>query len=571
MKKGYFAFVLHSHLPYVLGHGKWPHGTDWLNEAAAETYIPLLQACDSLMEQGISPKFTIGVSPVLCEQLAHNSFKSNFIDYLKHRFEAAASDAEEFHRTGQDDFLKLAHNWEAFYKLALSTFKGAYNQDIIAQFRRLQDGGHIEIITCAATHGYLPLLSQDESCQAQIKQAVASYRRYFGRNPRGIWLPECGYRPSYDWSAPVKIKGLPESYKRKGIEEFLSENGIEYFFIDSSTLKGGKAIGVYIDRFDALKTLWGKFEKQYKPRSEEQEKTPLSAYLVGSKDGQQPVGVFTRHPETSLQVWSGEWGYPGDSNYLDFHKKRFPGGHRYWKVTSSKSDLADKVIYDPDPIPDRLEENSTHFVNLVEQQLLNHFKKTGEPGIIVAPFDSELFGHWWFEGPVFLRKVLEKMAVSAEIGLCTVGEYYDMNKPSNVITLPEGSWGEGGFHYIWLNEWTEWTWKHIYEDELKMKELAGRYKSAGELGKRIITQAARELMLLSASDWQFLISTWAARDYAEARITAHHEAFQQLARMVDRADNLSEGELSCLIDLEQRDDIFPDLDPRWFEKVEFPA
>ena len=571
MKKGYFTFVLHSHLPYVLGHARWPHGTDWLNEATAETYIPLLQACESLTEQGISPKFTIGISPVLCEQLAHDAFKTNFIDYVEHRIEAAASDAEEFYRTGQNDFLKLAHNWEAFYKQVLSTFMDAYRQDIIARFRQLQDGGHIEIITCAATHGYLPLLSQDESCQAQIKQAVASYRRYFGKDPRGLWLPECAYRPSYDWSAPVKVEGLPESYKRKGIEEFLSENGIEYFFIDSATLRGGKAIGVYVDRFDALKTLWGKFEKQYKPRSEEQEKTPLSAYLVGSKDGQRPVGVFTRHPETSLQVWSGEWGYPGDGNYLDFHKKRFPGGHRYWKVTSSKSDLADKSIYDPDPIPDRLDENSSHFANLVREQLLDHFKKTGEPGIIVAPFDSELFGHWWFEGPVFLRKVLEKIAASDEIGLCTAGEYFDMNKPSNVITLPEGSWGEGGFHYIWLNEWTDWTWKHVYEDELKMKELASRYKNARELEKRIITQAARELMLLSASDWQFLISTWAARDYAETRIAAHHEAFQRLAQMADKADNLSAGELSYLVDLEQRDDIFPDLDPTWFEKVEFPA
>ena len=571
MKRGYFTFVLHSHLPYVLGHGRWPHGTDWLNEATAETYIPLLQTCDSLIEQGISPKLTIGISPVLCEQLAHDVFKSNFIDYVKQRIEAAASDAEEFYRNGQNDFLKLANDWEAYYKRALGAFTDTYHQDIIAGFRRLQDDAQIEIITCAATHGYLPLLSQDESCQAQIKQAVASYRRHFGKDPRGIWLPECAYRPSYDWSTPVKVEGLSESYKRKGIEEFLSENGIEYFFIDSSTLRGGKAIGVYMDRFDALRALWGKFEKQYEPRSEEQEKTPLSAYLVGGKDGQRPVGVFTRHPETSLQVWSGEWGYPGDSNYLDFHKKRFPGGHRYWRVTSSKADLADKLIYNPDPISDRLEENSSHFANLVKEQLLNHNEKTAETGIIVAPFDSELFGHWWFEGPIFIQKALEKIAALGEIGLCTAGEYYDMNKPSKVITLPEGSWGEGGFHYIWLNEWTDWTWKHVYEDELKMKELAGRYKNAGDLEKRIITQAARELLLLSSSDWQFLISTWAARDYAEARIATHHEAFQRLVQMIDNADNLSAGELSYLGDLEQRDDIFPDLDPTWFEKVEFPA
>ena len=570
MKAGYFSFVLHSHLPYVLGHGKWPHGTDWLNEAAAETYIPILLACDNLIQKGVSPKFTIGISPVLCEQLAHNSFRVEFAEYLKQRVEAAANDAEEFYRTDQNDFLKLANNWEDFYKQVSTAFYDIYHQDLIGAFRKLQDGGHIEIITCGATHGYLPLLSRDESCQAQIKQAVASYKRHFGRNPRGIWLPECAYRPAYKWSPPVSIESLPESYQRKGIEEFLSENGIEYFFIDSSTLKGGKAIGVYVDRFDALKSLWGRFEEQYQPREEDIEKTPLSAYLVGDKEGKTPVGVFTRHPDSSLQVWSGEWGYPGDGNYLDFHKKRFPGGHRYWRVTSSKTDLADKGIYDPEPIPGRLEENASHFAGLISETLIDYKKTTKETGILVAPFDAELFGHWWFEGPGFLERVIEKISAMNDIGLCTAGEYFDLNKPSRMITLPEGSWGEGGYHYIWLNKWTEWTWKHIYEDEARMIELAAGYREAGDLKKRIIAQAARELMLLSSSDWQFLISTWAARDYAVTRIATHHEAFNKLSEMAERADNLSDGDLAYLVEIERRDDIFVDIDPVWFEKVEFP-
>jgi len=566
MKKGYFTFVLHSHLPYVLGHGRWPHGTDWLNEAAAETYIPLLMACNRLIEKGISPKFTIGISPVLCEQLAHQSFVDEFDGYLKQKIEAAGADATEFYRTGQNEYHDLARMWEEYYNNIKSTFNHQYDNNLIKEFRRLQDSGDLEIITCAATHGYLPLLSQDISCQVQVKMAKASYRRHFGREPRGIWLPECAYRPSYEWSPPVKIKGLPEKYGRKGVEEFLSENGIEYFFIDNSTLKGGKAIGVYIDRFEALKTLWGIFEKQYVPRDEDEEKSPQIVYLVGSKEGKTPVGVFTRDPESSLQVWSGEWGYPGDGNYLDFHKKRFPGGHRYWKVTSAKSDLADKQIYNPGFTNDRIEENVSHFVHLIKDILRKHYDNSGWPGILVAPFDSELFGHWWFEGPRFLERVIEKIASDREIALCTAGEYYDLSKPSKIVSLPEG----GGYHYIWLNEWTEWTWKHIYEDELKMIELAKRYADAGELEKRIIAQAGRELMLLSASDWQFLISTWSARDYAETRVAAHHEAFNRLAEMASRADSLSDGEREYLTDLEKRDDIFPDLDPRWFEKLEFP-
>jgi 1,4-alpha-glucan branching enzyme len=569
MKTGYFTFVLHSHLPYVLGHGKWPHGTDWLNEAAAETYIPLLMACDRIIEKGISPRFTIGISPVLSEQLAHKSFAGEFNDYLEQKIKAAGDDATEFYRTRQNNYHDLARMWEDYYKEIMTFFNDRYNSDLIGAFRLLQDEGHIEIITCAATHGYMPLLSQDVSNQVQVKMAKASYKRLFGRNPRGIWLPECAYRPSYKWSPPVKVDGLPESYKRKGVEEFLSENGIQYFFIDSAMLKGGEAIGVYIDRFEALKTLWGVFEKQYVPRDEDEEKSPQVVYLVGSAEGKMPVGVFTRDPDSSLQVWSGEWGYPGDGNYLDFHKKRFPGGHRYWKITSAKSDLADKQIYDPSKIEDRIEENSSHFANLVKNTLKGYYDQTGNPGILVAPFDSELFGHWWFEGPGFLERVIEKIGSDNEIGLTTAGEYYDLAKPSKVISLPEGSWGKGGYHYIWLNEWTEWTWKHIYKDELKMMELAKRYDNVGELEKRIIAQAGRELMLLSASDWQFLISTWAARDYAENRVAVHHEAFQRLAEMADRADSLSDGEQEYLADLEKRDDLFPDFDPRWFSRVEF--
>ncbi len=571
MKKGYFSFVLHSHLPYVLGHGKWPHGTDWLNEAAAETYIPILLTCNRLVEKGISPKITIGISPVLCEQLAHDSFKEEFNHYLDQKIDAAGADATEFYRTNQDSFHSLAKMWEKFYQDIKFSFNDKYNRDIINEFRKLQDGGHIEIITCGATHGYMPLLSQDVSCQVQVKLAVASYKSHFGREPRGLWLPECAYRPAYEWSPPVEVENLSKSYKRKGLEEFLSENGIKYFFIDSATLKGGKAIGVYVDRFEALKTLWGKFQEQYIPRDEDQDKTPYSVYLVGSKEGKMPVAVFTRDPESSLQVWSGEWGYPGDGNYLDFHKKRFPGGHRYWKVTSANSDLADKEIYDPSIISSRLDENASHFADLIGGIFKRNDKEFKNPGILVAPFDAELFGHWWFEGPGFLEKVIEKIASLDDVQLCTAGEYYDIDKPSKIVSLPEGSWGEGGYHYIWLNEWNEWTWKHIYEDELKMIELAKRYSKAEALEKRIIAQAGKELLLLSASDWQFLISTWAARDYAETRVAAHHEAFTRLTEMAGQAENISAGDLEYLSDLEKRDDIFPDFDPRWFEKVEYPA
>ena len=98
MSKGHFAFVLHSHLPYVLSHGRWPHGTDWLNEAAAETYLPILRILEELITEGYQPKLTIGFSPVLCEQLSDNSFKEEFVGYLNQKIKAAQHDSEEFYK-----------------------------------------------------------------------------------------------------------------------------------------------------------------------------------------------------------------------------------------------------------------------------------------------------------------------------------------------------------------------------------------------------------------------------------------------------------------------------------------
>ena len=573
---GAFTFVLHAHLPYVLSHGRWPHGTDWLVEAASECYIPIVDMLNDLISEGINPHITISVSPVLCEQLAHQSFKDEFRDYLETKIQAAIHDKDSFSKHGKKSMAALAERWQEFYTNTKIHFEEHYNHDLIGELRRLQDAGHIEIMTCGATHGYMPLLSHDTTIQAQVKQAVQSYEHYFGRKPRGIWLPECAYRPRYKWSPPVDSVIGREAYNRKGVEEFLSENGIDYFIIDAALLRGGKAIGVYIDRFKALQRLWGQFEKEYEPRGEDENRYPHELHLVSSAvEGKRPVAVFTRDPDTGLQVWSGEHGYPGDGNYLDFHKKHFPGGHRYWRVTSSKSDLADKLEYDPKTAMSRIPENASHFSDLVGSILGEYSKKTGKKGILCAPFDAELFGHWWAEGVHFLKQVMRDIAKSPDIELTTCSKYLSENVPTNVISIPEGSWGEGGYHYIWLNEWTDWTWKHIYNDEAKMSELARQYKDTTDDKLRdLLKQAARELMLEASSDWQFLISTWSARDYAEMRLAEHHEAFRKLAEMADKygsGETLDDSDWIYLDDIKKQDDLFPDIRIEWFAEVEYPA
>jgi 1,4-alpha-glucan branching enzyme len=561
----------------VLSHGTWPHGTDWLNEAASETYIPLLNVFNRLKDEGMSPKVTVGLTPVLTEMLASGDFKEEFKEYLNQKKAAAGNDIDEFTRVGEAHMAGVARMWQNFYGSIFSDFTERYGEDILGAYRRLQDEGHIEIITSGATHGYFPLLSEDTSIQAQVKQAVSSYRRHFGRDPVGMWVPECAYRPSYSWASPVGNGDKTKPYLRKGIEEFLCENGIKYFFIDSHLLKGGEAIGVYLDRFEDLKKLWSRFEDQYKPLPEDIEKTPYKAYWVGAKvEGRGPVAVFTRDPKTGLQVWSGEWGYPGDGNYLDFHKKRFPGGLKYWKVTDAKADLADKGPYFPEEAFARLPENAGHFKELIKENLRGHLEKTGQEGIVVSPFDAELFGHWWFEGVEWVYHVIKYLYLDGEVRPTTAGEYLASMRSMEVITLPEGSWGEGGYHWIWLNDMNKWTWKHVYEAEEKMRELASKYgarKEDGEL-QDILKQAARELLLLESSDWQFLISTRSATDYAEGRIVRHYEDFKRLSKMAEKkgeGGDLTEGDVNFLKLVMARDALFPDIDPLWFKEVEFAA
>ncbi len=568
MSKGYFTFVLHSHLPYVISHGQWPHGMDWLNEAAAETYLPLIDTFER-----VSNKFsgrigvTIGVTPILAEQLADERFKNSFSDYLEQKIAAAEENRSEFEQVGDGHKAYLADMWRKFYQDAKELFTEKLGGDILAALRSLQEREKIEIITCAATHGYLPLLGRDECVRAQLAQGAATYRRHFGTQARGVWLPECAYRPSYDWVNPLAEEGYgpKKPVRRKGIEQLVSEAGLKYFIVDSHMLKGGKAIGVYIDRFEALQRLWKQFEETYEPRPEDIERTPYMPYLVGDTGHHDPVAVLTRDPKSGLQVWSGEWGYPGNGMFLDFHKKHFPGGHRYWRVTSAKADLADKQEYEPHRVEEIIENQSSHFVGLLEGVISEYHSESGFAGMVTAPYDTELFGHWWFEGPRWLGRVLEKLEESDIVDLYSCSAFLETAKPLTVVSLPEGSWGEGGFHYIWLNDWTKWTWRHVYEAEDKMCEVARKLHDRGsENAHRVACQMGRELLILESSDWQFLISTWSARDYAEARVARHWENFQRLHAIFGRleaGDSVDEADWRFLQICEENNKVFQDIKP----------
>ncbi|MHA1699469.1 MAG: 1,4-alpha-glucan branching protein domain-containing protein, partial [Promethearchaeota archaeon] len=319
-----------------------------------------------------------------------------------------------------------------------------------------------------------------------------------------------------------------------------------------------------------LKELYDRFKDQYEPLSLDTPKSPYFPYICGSRSTKRPVFFFTRDDKTGIVVWSGEHGYPGDGNYLEFHKKHFPGGHRYWKVTSAKADLGSKMEYYPEDTKLRIEENASHFKNLVKLILSDVLNETGKPGIVVSMYDSELFGHWWWEGPEWMGLVLKWMEDDPELDLTTAGQYLVNNTPNVVVNLTEGSWGQGGYHWVWLNDWTKWTWELIYECEHKYTSLldsGDSYKNDGVL-YRLLVQLGRELLLLQSSDWQFLITTWAARDYAENRVAEHYEKFKRLYEIVEHYKTngeLTQDQWQYLSFLEKEDGIFPDLEPDDFK------
>jgi 1,4-alpha-glucan branching enzyme len=555
-----FALVLHTHLPMVVNHGRWPHGSDWLCEATFECYLPLLETAHRLVADGISPKWTINLSPVLTEQLASPEFQKELSFYHDNARRACAESREHFTREGQKEIVRLTHFWEEFFERMWEMHR-RIGGDIPGTFADLQRAGHVEIITCAATHGYLPLLARDESIHLQLRTAVETHRRHFGRAPRGIWLPECAYRPRYEWTPPTGRDSGRERRMRPGIEEMLAVHGLEYFVADSHLVAAGQPMFLYRDYIPLKEGHWGE-PVAATPSAEA--RSPYAPYRVASRGGTGQAVAFFRDPRSTVQVWSREHGYPGEFAYLEFHKKHFPGGLRFWRITDNQGDLGTKAVYDPDVAAQKAGRQASHFVELVADTLA---RASGDgPALVCSPYDSELFGHWWFEGPRWLEHVARGMA-RAGLPCMTLGEALEAVPPRATLGLPEGSWGEGGDHRVWLNRDTEWTWDRVYSAEAEWVDhlagLAGR--STPEL-RRVLTQAARELLLLQSSDWQFLITTGTASDYAERRVAEHYADFKRLcemARALEAGDPLSSDAAESLRRIERDDFCFPDLDPAW--------
>jgi 1,4-alpha-glucan branching enzyme len=280
------------------------------------------------------------------------------------------------------------------------------------------------------------------------------------------------------------------------------------------------------------------------------------------------LSVLARCPDVSEQVWSGKIGYPGDGRYLEFHKRHGQQGLHYWRVTGDGVDLGAKERYQPGDVDGALHTHALHFVETVKARLRWHHERTGRTGVVCAPFDAELFGHWWHEGPRFLLEVARTIAHDDDILAETVSAALAATPADKAVTLPEGTWGAGGDHRVWLNDELRFYWEMAYRAEDRFLDLWHRADWTNDAdAAELLTEAGRQLLLLQASDWAFVISTGGAVDYGIKRIAGH----------ADRLDDLLNGVEDCvagrprdpvvdstLAQCRLVDAVFPDLSLHWW-------
>lgn len=560
MPLGSFTFVLHSHIPYVRKAGRWPHGEEMLHEAIAESYVPLLNALNDLKNEGVEPRLTIGLTPILLEQIADADVQNHFELYLEERLALAEADLARHEAQGQGHLIYLARWYRDWYANILASFRERYARDLVGAFKKLRDAGNLDILTGAATHGYLPLFERDSTVYGQLKTGIESSRRFLRHAPRGIWVPECGYRPAF----------MTDSRYTPGIEEFLTDLNLAYFFTDTHVITGGKMVGKVAGdvagpygNFPARKYVVHADE-----RPEAKTRTTMRPYYVQAAK----VAVFGRDERTGLQVWSAAHGYPGDFIYREFHRKDANSGLQYWRITAANTDLSQKEFYDPYPAFNQVHLHADHFVDIVAQQVRAYYLQTKKHGIVVSAYDTELFGHWWFEGIAWLKEVLRRLAKSAEVELTTAGAYLEAHPPEQVLALPESSWGKGGDHSTWMNPDTEWMWHLIHAAERTMETLVAQHPNANGDLLIVLNQCARELVLLESSDWPFLISTGQAKEYASGRFQQHLARFNHLAAIAlqlhsepaTRGGALADEDRRFLENVMDLDNPFPNIDYRVF-------
>jgi len=521
--KGYFCPVLHAHLPYV----RHPEHDffleeDWLYEAITETYIPLINVFDKLIADGVDFRMTMSLTPTLISMLTDPLLQNRYLKHINKLIDLASREVER--TQWQPEYNHLALMYKDLFFNARHVFETVYGKNLVNAFKKFQDLGKLEIITCGATHGFLPLYEfQENVVRAQIRVACALHEKHLGRRPNGIWLPECGYHPGHD--------------------KILKEEGIRFFFTDSHGVLHASPRPKY-----------GVFAPIYCPSG---------------------VAAFGRDLESSKQVWSAVEGYPGDYDYREFYRdvgwdlefeyikpyicpdgQRKNTGIKYYKITGETNH---KQPYRPHVALEKAASHAGNFMFNREKQVEFLYDFMKRKPIIISPYDAELYGHWWFEGPQWLNFLIRKIFFDQKtIKLITPSEYLAENPKNQVSTPSLSSWGWKGYAEVWLEGSNDWIYPHIHEAGKRMVEMARNYNNAYGLVQRALNQAARELLLAQSSDWAFIMKTGTMVNYAIKRTRDHIARFTKIYEDI-KNNRIDESWLSGI---EYKDNIFPDIDYR---------
>lgn len=489
--KGYLSVVLHAHLPFVR-HVESDRLLEerWLFEALTETYIPLLKVFEGLQQDDVNFRVTMTLTPTLLAMFEDSLLQTR---YLKHMNQLVSLSERELERTAnQLEFHAVAEHYHDRFQSVRDFFLRC-DGDLIPSFRNLQESGYIEILTSAATHAFLPYLQTREAVQAQIRTAVRDYERHLHRRPRGIWLPECGYYP--------------------GVDEILSECGLSHFFVGT-------------DAFS-----------QAAPCPSRGNLAPILT--------ESGVAAFARDEASSKQVWSSVEGYPGDYDYREYYRDigydldesqirpflhssgvRHNTGIKYYRITGGTEQ---KEPYNVEWAREKAAAHAGHFL---DERILQIEMAAAEMDclpIVVAPYDAELFGHWWYEGPQWLDFLFRKLHYDQNvIQSITPSEYLHQCKELQVCRLGMSTWGAGGFGEVWLNCTNDWIYPALHECEGRMKRLADEYAAPSAAEERALNQATRELMLAQSSDFAFIMDHQTMTDYAVKRTKYHINRFLTL-------------------------------------------
>jgi len=465
--EGTFCLVLHSHLPWLARHGTWPVGEEWLYQAWAHSYLPVVGMLERLAAQGRRDVLTLGVTPVLAAQLDDPYCLSSMHEWLggwRLRAEFAAG------RRGDAALRSLAGEEFRAASGALATFEGRWRHGFSPVLRPLVDGGVVELLGGPATHPFQPLLDERVRRFA-LRLGLRDTAVRLGHTPAGIWAPECGYAP-----------GMEHGYAAAGVRRFL---------VDGPALHGDTAF----------------------------------ARTVGTSD----VVCFGRDLDVTYRVWSPRAGYPGDPAYRDFHTFDHPSGLKPARVTGRHVAPQAKRPYDAALAGAAVRRHVDDFVGVVVDRLRELRQRHGRPALVVAAYDTELFGHWWHEGPAWLEAVLRELP-AAGVRVATLRGALAAGCLGGPAELPPSSWGSGKDWRVWDGE-----------------QVAGLVTANAELQQRLLStvdepahwrdpardQLVTEALLALSSDWAFMVSKGSAVDYARRRAYLHLGRFGELADLVE--------------------------------------